>query len=58
MSKTNKELAVELYSAFLVSSGNILSHPNYNGTVKLPTTDEMVKVIDELAIKLSTIQDD
>ena len=58
MAKTNKELAVELYSASLISSGNIFSSPNFNGTVKIPTNDEMVEQIREIAAKLSTIQDD
>lgn len=58
MSKTNKELAVELYSAFLISSGSFLSSSNFNGTVKYPSNDEMVEQIKELTQKLSTIQND
>ncbi len=57
MTKTNKELAVELYSAFLISSANIFSSPNFKGTIKYPTNDEMVAQIKELTVKLSTIQD-
>ncbi len=57
MSKTNKELAVELYSAFLISSGNLFSHPNCSDPIKLPTTDEMAKEVEELTRKLSTIQE-
>lgn len=57
MTKTNKELAVELYSAFLISSGNMISSPNFSGTVKFPTNDEMVEQIKELTAKLSTVQD-
>lgn len=57
MAKTNKELAVELYSAFLISSGSMLSSPNFKGTIKYPTNDEMVEQIRELTVKLSTIQD-
>lgn len=57
MTKTNKELAVELYSAFLISSGNMISSPNFRGTVKFPTNDEMVEQIKELTAKLSTVQD-
>lgn len=57
MAKTNKELAVELYSAFLISSGNMLSSPNFKGTIKYPTNDEMVAQIKDLTAKLSTIQD-
>lgn len=58
MAKTNKELAVELYSAFLISSGNLFSSPNFKGTIKFPTNDEMVKQIKELTAKLSAVQDD
>lgn len=57
MSKTNKELAVELYSAFLISMGNIASSPNFSGNLKLPTTEQMVDTIKEMTEKLSTIQD-
>ncbi len=58
MAKTNKELAVELYSASLISSGIVFSSPNFKGTVKIPTNDEMVEQIREIAAKLSTIQGD
>lgn len=58
MSKTNKELAVELYSAYLISSGSFFSSSNFKGTVKYPSNDEMVKQIKDLAQKLSTIQND
>ncbi len=57
MAKTNKELAVELYSAFLISSGNLVSSPNFKGTVEYPTNDEMVEQVKDLAAKLSTIKD-
>lgn len=57
MAKTNKELAVELYSAFLISSGSLLSSPNFKGEIQFPTTDEMVKQVKELTAKLSTVQD-
>lgn len=56
MSKTNKELAVELYSAFLISSGSLFANPNFKGAVKFPTNDEMVEQIEELTAKLSKIQ--
>ncbi len=57
MSKTNKELAVELYSAFLVSSGSIYSNPNFKNSIQLPSTDEMAELVKELTAKLSEIQD-
>lgn len=58
MGKSNKELAVELYSAFLIASGSIFSSPNFKGTIKCPTNDEMVKQIEELTAKLSSIKND
>ena len=58
MGKSNKELAVELYSAFLISSGSFFSSPNYSGTVKYPTNDEMIEQINEIASKLSCLKDD
>ena len=57
MAKTNKELAVELYSAFLISSGNLLSRPDFEGKINFPTNDEMVEQIKDLAAKLSAVQD-
>ncbi|WP_347002090.1 hypothetical protein [Anaerotruncus colihominis] len=57
MSKTNKELAVELYSAFLISSGTFFSSPNFKGKIAFPTNDQMVEQIRELTMKLATIQD-
>lgn len=58
MAKTNKELAVELYSAFLVASATIYSNPGFQGTVKLPTNDHMVEQIQELTTKLAQVQND
>ncbi|MCM1219395.1 MAG: hypothetical protein NC548_33365 [Lachnospiraceae bacterium] len=57
MSKTNKELAAEVYSAFLISAGLLFSDPNCTDPVKLPTTDEMAKEIKNLTEKLSAIPD-
>lgn len=57
MSKTNKELAVELYSAFLISSGSLLSNPNCPDKISFPTNDQMIEQIKELTAKLSTVQD-
>ena len=58
MAKTNKELAVELYSAFLISSGSILSNPNVKDKIQLPDNEEMIDQIRELTARLSVIQDD
>jgi hypothetical protein len=55
MAKSNKELAVELYSAFLVSMSNILSNPNYNGPAEGPSFDEMAAGVEKLTEKLSKI---
>ena len=57
MAKTNKELAVELYCAFLKSSGSMFASPNFKGTIKYPTVDEMINVIKEMEEKLSTIKE-
>lgn len=57
MAKTNKELAVELYCAFLQSSGSMFASPNFKGTVNFPTVDEMISTIKEMEEKLSTIKD-
>lgn len=56
MAKNNKELAVELYCAFLQSSGSLLSSPNVHEKVKYPTVDEMIETIKEMQQKLSTIE--
>lgn len=56
MAKTNKELAVELYSAFLISSSNVVSNPNYKGTIQLPTNDDMIEQVNDLTAKLSEIK--
>jgi len=58
MSKTNKELAVELYSAFLIASGSLLASPNFSGKIQFPTTDQMIETIKELQEKLSTLKDE
>lgn len=57
MSKTNKELAVELYCAFLQASGTISASTKFSGSVKLPTVDEMVNIIKDMEQKLSAIKD-
>jgi hypothetical protein len=55
MAKSNKELAVELYSAFLVSMSSILSNPNYTGEAVGPSFDEMVAGVEKLTERLSKI---
>lgn len=57
MAKTNKELAVELYSAYLKASGSLFASPNFKGKVNFPSNDEMVVQIAELALKLSAVED-
>lgn len=57
MSKTNKELAVELYCAFMQASGAMFSSPNYTGTVNWPSVDEMVNTIKDMQEKLSFVED-
>ena len=58
MSKTNKELAVELYAASLQATATVISNPNVKtAEVKIPTLDDMVEQVRLLASKLSMIDD-
>ncbi len=57
MVKTNKELAIEHYSAFLQCYGTLLSNPNAKGSVSVPNNDEMVAQIADLTKKLSKVPD-
>ena len=57
MSKTNKELAVEMYIAFSNISAGMVSSPNFKGAIQLPTVDDMVATVAELTQKLSSIDD-
>lgn len=54
---SNKELAVQLYSAMLQFSGSIASNPNFTGTARIPSFDEAVEKIKLLTEKLSSIED-
>lgn len=54
---TNKELAVQLYSSILQASATVISNPNYAGkTVKVPTAEEAVQAVQEIALLLSQIE--
>lgn len=54
---TNKELAVQLYSAIMQSTATVASNPNYRGTIVLPSLDDAVDQVAKLAEMLSRIQD-
>ncbi len=54
---TNKELAVQLYSAFMQSAAILCASPNFHGKVATPSLDEMVEQVEKLTAKLSHIQD-
>lgn len=54
---SNKELAVQLYSAILQSGAIVASNPNYQGTIVLPSLDDAVNQVAQLTEKLSRIQD-
>lgn len=54
---SNKELAVQLYSAFLQSVSIIAASPNCHNSIRTPTLDEMVEQVGILTEKLSCIQD-
>lgn len=54
---TNKELAVQLYSAMLQSLATMTSSPNFTGSVKTPSYDDALEQIKYLTEKLSQIED-
>lgn len=54
---SNKELAVQLYSAFLQSAATIASSPNCHESIRTPSLDEMVEQVEALTEKLSRVQD-
>lgn len=54
---SNKELAVQLYSAILQSASIIASNPNFQQSLILPTLDEAVNQVEQLTELLSRIKD-
>lgn len=54
---TNKELAVQLYATSLQASATMAASPNFHGTVKLPSLEEMATQVEFLTKKLSAIED-
>lgn len=53
---TNKELAVQLYIASIQTNATIMASPNYSGgKVKIPTPENMVESVKELASLLESI---
>lgn len=54
---SNKELAVQLYSAILQATATVMSNPNFKETVKAPTREESVDEIAKLTKMLSRIED-
>ena len=55
---TNKELAVQLYSATLQANATVMSNPNYQGKIKLPELDSVVSNVEKLAEQLARIKVD
>ena len=56
---TNKELAVQLYTARLQASAAIIASPKFDGkSVKFPTDEDMVKSVSELTKQLAVIKFD
>lgn len=53
---SNKELAVQLYSAILQTSATVASNPNYHGTIVIPSLDAAVEQVALLTEKLSCVQ--
>ena len=54
---TNKELAVQLYSAIIQSSATAASNPNCHDRIILPSINDAVAEVAQLAEKLSHIED-
>lgn len=54
---SNKELAVQLYSAILQASATVASSPNYHVTIKIPSLDDAVDQVAKLTEKLSHVED-
>lgn len=54
---SNKELAVQLYSAILQASATVASNPNAHGKIAIPTYDKAVDEIAQLTEMLSRIKD-
>lgn len=54
---TNRELAVQLLTANLQMRAVVASNPNYNGIVQIPSYQEMVDCVADLAQRLSRIDD-
>ncbi|AVF27765.1 hypothetical protein ERICIV_03399 [Paenibacillus larvae subsp. larvae] len=57
MSKSNKELAVLLYTQSLRGQFTMLSSPNFKGKVEVPSLEQMAQDIAKLTKLLSTIED-
>lgn len=53
---SDKELAVQLYIATLQANAALMSHPNFQGTVRIPDNAEMVRAIADLTRQLSEIK--
>lgn len=54
---TNKELAVQLYSAIIQCAATVSTSPNFKGTVVIPSLDDAVEQVALLTGKLSRIED-
>jgi hypothetical protein len=54
--KSNKELAVELYEALIQARATVAAAAS-NTNVRIPSTDEVIEEIAELAERLAQIKD-
>lgn len=56
---TNKELAVQLYIAILQANTTLATSPKYaGGSIQIPTIENMMKTVSEIANELSAIETD
>ena len=54
---TNKELAVQIYTALLNANAAVFSNPNFGGTAGTPSFDTIEKEVADLTARLSRIKD-
>lgn len=54
---SNKELAVQLYSAILQATATVVSNPNFKETIRIPSAEKAVDEIANIAKMLSRIED-
>jgi hypothetical protein len=56
MSKSNKELAVELYCAIIQAAATVAANSN-NSAVSIPTAEEAVERVSQISELLAKVKD-